>query len=125
MTDNGTGALRTALDYYQAWTNHDFDRAMTFIADDIVCQAPAGRIDGAEAFRAFMEPFSQIVTRSELVAAFGDDHTAVLMYNTDTVPVADAPGAERLEVDGATITRIRIIFDRAPFMAARQATQAP
>lgn len=62
MTENGK-ALKTALAYYEAWTNHDLDRAMRAIAHDIVCDAPAGRLDGAEAFRGFMQPFSQMVTR--------------------------------------------------------------
>lgn len=123
MTENSK-ALRTALAYYEAWTNHDFDRAMRLIAHDIVCHAPAGRLDGAEAFRGFMEPFSQIVTRSELIAAFGDDRTALLMYDTDTVPVPNAPGAECLTVVADTITEIRIIFDRAPFVAARQSPKS-
>lgn len=26
------------------------------VADDIICDAPAGRIDGADAYRAFMGP---------------------------------------------------------------------
>lgn len=121
-TSESTGrALQTALAYYEAWTTHDFERAMTFVADDIVCHAPAGRLDGALAFRDFMGPFSHIVTRSALIAAFGDDDTAVLMYDTDTVPVPNAPGAECLSVSDGTITQIRIIFDRAPFAAARQA----
>lgn len=124
MTESTSTALRTALAYYEAWTNHDFDRAMTFIADDIVFDAPAGRLDGADAFRSFMEPFTQMVTRSALIAAFGDDHTAMLMYDTDTAVVPDAPGAECLTVVDDKITQIRIIFDRAPFIAARQSAQA-
>ncbi len=42
---------------------------MNYIADNIVCDAPAGRIEGGDAFRAFMKPFSQIVTNSELIGA--------------------------------------------------------
>ena len=57
-------ALDTALAYYRAWTCHDFDKAMTYVAEDIVCQAPAGRLDGAAAFRGFMRPFVRILTRS-------------------------------------------------------------
>jgi len=71
-----------------------------------------------------MEPFTQMVTRSALIAAFGDDHTAMLMYDTDTLPVPNAPGAECLTVADAKVTQIRIIFDRTPFTAARQAAQA-
>ncbi|MBV9329881.1 MAG: nuclear transport factor 2 family protein [Chloroflexi bacterium] len=121
MTDVGSPALETALAYFQAWTNQDFDRAMTYIAEDIVCLAPAGRLEGAEAFRGFMGPFAKILTRSSLIAAFGDDTTALLMYDTDTLPVKDAPGAECLTVENGKITRMRIIFDRLPFDAARRA----
>jgi hypothetical protein len=95
---------------------------MNYIADDIVCDAPAGRIEGADSFRAFMEPFSQIVTNSELIGAFGDDDTALSMYGMDTVPVRDAPGAEYVTVSDRRIRYMRIIFDRAPFDAARRAS---
>jgi ketosteroid isomerase-like protein len=115
--------LDTVLAYYKAWTSHDFDLAMTYIADDITCHAPAGQIVGAEAFRAFMEPFSQILRSSELHAAFGDQTTALLMYGTSTHPVADAPGAELHTVHDGKITTLRIIFDRLPFEQARAASQ--
>ena len=75
-------ALRTALAYYQAWTSHDLDLAMSYVADEIVCDAPAGRLEGADAYRAFMGPFVQILRESRLVAAFGDDQTAMIMYET-------------------------------------------
>ena len=39
-----------------------------------------------------MRPFVQILTGSALIAAFGDDTTAVVVYDTETVPVATAPG---------------------------------
>jgi hypothetical protein len=121
MSDTSGAALHAALAYYRAWTGGDFERAMTYIADDIVCRTPAGRLDGADAFRGFMGPFTQIVTGSSLIAAFGDESTAVVMYDTDTVPVKDAPGAEYGTVSDGKITYMRIIFDRAPFDAARSA----
>lgn len=121
MSENSKIALQTALAYHRAWTSHDFEQAMTYIADDIVCLTPAGRLEGADAFRGFMGPFVQILTSSDLIAAFGDDGTAVLMYDTDTVPVKDAPGAECLTVEDGKISHMRIIFDRAPFDAASAA----
>lgn len=124
MDDTGPAALRTALDYYRAWSTHDFDRAMTFVAPDVVGHAPAGRIDGAEAFRGFMEPFSQMTTDSRLLASFGDDETALLMYVPTTTLVGEAPGAECHTVVDGLITEITIIFDRAPFQAARPAAPA-
>src|SRR5947209_15159581 len=103
-------ALQVGLAYYEAWTSKDIDGAMTHIADGIVCDAPAGRIEGAAAYRDFMAPFVQILKRAELIAAFGDDETAVLMYDTDTLPVDGAPGAECLTVEDGQIVRSRFIF---------------
>jgi len=114
-------ALDIALAYHEAWTSKDLERAMTYVADDVVCDAPAGRIEGAEAYRAFMGPFVQTLKRADLIAAFGDDTTAVVVYDTDTVPVQSAPGAECVTVEDGRIVYSRFIFDRAPFEAARAA----
>ena len=121
MTETTSAALDVALAYFHAWTGHDLDKAMSYIADDIVCDAPAGRLEGAAAYRDFMGPFVQILTGSELVAAFGDDEKAVIMYDTETVPVNSAPGAECVTVQDGKIIRSLFIFDRAPFDAARKA----
>ena len=119
MTDTTSPALRTALAYFQAWTSHDIDKAMSYIADDVVCDAPAGRLEGADAYRGFIGPFVQILTGAEMIAAFGDDQTALVMYDTQTVPVKRAPGAECVTVKDGKIIYSRFIFDRAPFDAAR------
>jgi ketosteroid isomerase-like protein len=121
MTENTSPALRVALAYHQAWSRKDLDEAMTYIAEDIVCDAPAGRVEGAEAYRAFMAPFVQSLLGTSLIAAFGDEETALVMYDTQTVPVKTAPGAECVTVTDGRITYSRFVFDRVPFQAARQA----
>jgi ketosteroid isomerase-like protein len=117
-------ALRTALAYHEAWTGKDIDRAMTYIAEDVVCDAPAGRIEGIAAYRAFMAPFVQILNGATMIAAFGDDRTAVVVYDTETVPVRSAPGAECVTVADGKIVYSRFIFDRVPFEAARRRSTA-
>ena len=112
-------ALQTALAYYHAWTSHDIDKAMTYIASDIACLAPSGRLEGAGAFRGCMGPFAQILNGAKLIAAFGDDEKAVVLY--DTVPVKNAPGAECVTVRDGKIINMRIIFNRLPFEEARKA----
>jgi SnoaL-like domain len=120
MAEFTSPALDIALAYHQAWTSHDLEKAMTYIADEIVCDAPAGRLEGAAAYREFMGPFVQLLTGSKLLAAFGDDDTALVMYDTETMPVKSAPGAECVTVKDGRITYSRFIFDRAPFDAARR-----
>jgi ketosteroid isomerase-like protein len=120
MTDSTSPALRVALAYYEAWTSKDLEKAMTYISEDIVCDAPAGRIEGADAYRAFMAPFVQILKGSDMIAAFGDERTALVMYDTETVPVKSASAAECVTVVDGRITRSRFVFDREPFEAARR-----
>jgi hypothetical protein len=121
MTETTSPALQTALAYYHAWTGHDLDKAMSYIADDIVCDAPAGRLEGTTAYRGFMAPFVQILKGATLIAGFGDEQTALIMYDTETVPVPSAPASECVTVTDGKITYSRFIFDRAPFDAARRA----
>jgi ketosteroid isomerase-like protein len=112
-------ALRVALDYYAAWTGHDLGKAMTLVADDVVCDAPAGRIEGAAAYREFMTPFVGMLVRAELSGAFGDDEHAVIVYDTETTLVGSAPAAEYVTVRDGRIVHSRFIFDRLPFVRAR------
>ena len=120
MTEATNPALDVALAYFHAWTGHDLDKAMEYVADDIVCDAPAGRLEGAAAYRGFMDPFIQMLTGSELLAAFGDGEKAVVVYDTETVLVKSAPAAECVTVRDGKIAYSRFIFDRAPFDAARR-----
>src|SRR5262245_48222543 len=109
-------ALQTAWAYHRAWTSKDLELAMTYVADDIVCDAPAGQLVGSQAFRGFLTPFAErFLLRTEMIAAFGDDTTAVLVYDTETVPAKSAPAAECVTVRDGKIIYNRFIFDRTPF----------
>ena len=108
-------ALATALAYHQAWTSHNLDQAMTYIADDITCDAPGARICGAQAYRDFLGRFMTRLTGVQTLAAFGDDTTAVLFYYPHTANTSDAPTAECFTVVGGKITRSVLVFDRPSF----------
>jgi hypothetical protein len=71
-----------------------------------------------------MGPFVPILTDSQLIAAFGDHTTAMIMYSARTIPVASAQAAEAHTVEDGRIVRLHIIFDRLPFDAARRAGPA-
>jgi hypothetical protein len=93
MTDPATPpALATALAYHQAWTSQNLDQAMTYIADDITCDAPGAQISGAQPYRDFLGRFMAQLTGVQTVAAFGDDTTAVLFYYpTPPTPATHPP----------------------------------
>jgi SnoaL-like domain len=120
VTQHPGAALSVAMAYYDAWTGKDVDRAMTYVADDVVCDNPTGRIEGVEGLRQFMAPFAEMLSSSEVIAAFGDDRTAVLIYNPHTTLVPDAPSGECFTVEDGKIVHSLLIFDRTPFDAARR-----
>ncbi|MFF5294421.1 nuclear transport factor 2 family protein [Paractinoplanes globisporus] len=115
MDQTEPAALRVALAYHEAWTGKDMDTAMKYIAEDIVCDAPAGRIEGAAAYRAFLGPFAESLTGSAMIAAYGDEERALVMYDTASPRVASAPGAECVTVVDGRIAYSRFLFDRLPF----------
>ena len=115
MTQTTSPALATALAYHQAWTSHDLDKAMSYIADDITCDAPGAQISGAQPYRDFLGRFMALLTGVETAAAFGDDTTAVLFYYPHTASTSDAPVAECFTVAGGKITRSVLVFDRPSF----------
>ncbi|WP_407342798.1 nuclear transport factor 2 family protein [Pengzhenrongella phosphoraccumulans] len=118
-----TAALETALAYHRAWTSGDPELAWRLLADGVECLAPTGRLVGVEAVKGFMGPFATNVTTSELLSAYGDEHEALLMYDTGNPAVASAPAAELYTVRDGRIVAIRIIFDRLPFALARGEVQ--
>lgn len=115
MSTAQSAALRTARAYHLAWTGQDLDSAMRYIADDIVCRAPGGTIEGADGYRAFLSGFMATLTGVDTVAEFGDQDTAVLFYYPHTAQVHDAPTAEYFTVTGGKITATVLVFDRPSF----------
>jgi ketosteroid isomerase-like protein len=119
-SDRAQGAaLATALAYHRAWTNGDMDAALAYVADDVICDAPVGRLEGVDALRDYMSPFAQMAQQVDLLAAEGDNDRAIVVYDTVTPLVASAPGAELLTVRDGRIIQLRLIFDRLPFAQAR------
>jgi SnoaL-like domain len=116
-------ALQTALQYYDAWVDRDLDNAMSFVVDDIVCDAPPCLLEGIAMFRKFWNDFTGMCTSVTLVAAFGDDDSAVLLYDVETIPVDSAPVAEYLTVKNGKIISSRLVFDQTPFATFEDETQ--
>lgn len=114
-------AVRVALAYQKAWSGGDVGGAMAYVADDVVLDAPAGRIEGAAGYRAFLAPYVEMLVRAEVLAVFGDRERAVVVYDSATTLVASAPAAELVTVRDGRIAHSRFIFDRLPFHEARAA----
>jgi len=50
-----TGSARKIADQYaRAWLGGDVEKALSFIADEVVCEAPGGQVNGLEGYRQFL-----------------------------------------------------------------------
>ena len=122
MTGMNGLAQKIAADYSRAWTSGDVDTAMSYLAEDIVCDAPAGRIEGAPAYRRFTEDFVAKLTGCTITNVLGDDANAAVVYSLDTRLARGFQAVEYVTVEDGKITRILTVFDRLPLAeAARQA----
>ncbi|GAB7046876.1 nuclear transport factor 2 family protein [Catenuloplanes indicus] len=108
--------------YATAWMARDLDAAMAYVAEDVVLEAPAGRFEGADAYRGFLERFMGLMTSAEITAVYGGADGAAVHYVTATRPVPVSRGSDRLVIRDGLIREAVTIFDRLPFDQATRAT---
>ncbi|MGX1319035.1 limonene-1,2-epoxide hydrolase [Bradyrhizobium sp. USDA 377] len=123
-TQSSGEALQIARTYVEAIARKDVDAIISVSADDLVCTSPIGRITGTQRFREFHGGFARMLQKVTILAIYGDDQQAVVVYNADTHPVANAVVAELLKVQNGKIASTDVIYDAAPF-AAYMATARP
>ena len=58
-----------------------------------------------------------MIKKVMILAIYGDDQQAVVVYNVDTHPVANAIVAELLTVKNGKIASTDVIYDATPFSA--------
>ncbi len=117
MSTNGSKALQVAKTYVEAIASKSVDTIISVSADDVVCTSPIGRITGTQKFREFQDGFARMLKTVTILAAYGDDEQAVVVYNADTHPVANAVVAELLTVKNSKIASTEVIYDATPFAA--------
>jgi predicted ester cyclase len=124
MTDTTGTAQKIADEYVRAWLGGDAERALSFIADDVECQAPTGLIQGREGYRQFLAPFATSLVSGKLTDVLGDGEHAVTVYTIETPVLKDFRGMEYLTVEDGKITRVISVFDRLPVVQARGGPQS-
>ena len=78
----GQSALETATAFLDAFTSKDFETASSYLAKDFVFAGPMAHFDSAEEFLAGAKSFAATIRPGwAKVAAFGDRHEALLLYD--------------------------------------------
>ncbi len=110
-------ALQVAMTYYDAWRNGDHATAMNVVADNVVNETPFRTAEGGDALHKGESEFAHILKGATLIAAFGDEKTALLMYYTHTQPVPSVLSSKHFRVENGKITALKAVFDKSAFAA--------
>ena len=119
-----TDAGQIAEGYAKAWTSGDLDTAMSFVAGDVVCDAPGGRIEGAEAHRQFIQQFVDLPVSATITKILADAKSAAIVYSFDTPWMKDFRAVDYVTIEDGTIRHVTSIFDRLPAAEAARNAQS-
>ncbi|HET8629722.1 MAG TPA: nuclear transport factor 2 family protein, partial [Thermomicrobiales bacterium] len=110
-----------------AWTGHDYDAAAAYVADDVAFDGPMNHLRGKAAYMESLSGFARAVTGVEIIAAFGDDTRALVLYDLATAPFGVMATAELLTFRDGKIVADRLTSDTYPMRraAAGQPPAAP
>ncbi len=110
MTEQGSAA-RIAVSFVEAFAAQDMTALAGFLADDVVFESPRVTITGAAAVVEAMAQFAQAVSGVDIIAAFGDDERAVVMYDMKTGPFGTLRAADTFVLRDGEIISDKLVFD--------------
>jgi hypothetical protein len=117
MMNQGSTPVALARAFTKAWTSHDLETAATFLANDVTFDGPLNHSTGKDAYVQGLAAFARAVTGATILAAFGDDTRALIMYDV-TGPFGNLTGAELLSFRDGKIHSDRLTFDTYPVRQA-------
>jgi hypothetical protein len=117
-------AAAIARIYVEAIANRDVDTILSISKENVVCTSPIGQMTGLERFRAFHDGFARMITKLTVLAIYGDDEQAVVVYDAETHPAPHSVVAELIKVKDGKLASTDVIYDATPF-AAYMATVQP
>jgi hypothetical protein len=110
--------------FTHAWASQDMHAAADYLADDVTFDGPSGNSVGKQAYIEALAKFAQAVTGVTILAAFGDDSLALIMYDLATGPFGTLTSAELLTFREGKIAADKLTFDTFPIRGAGAGTGA-
>lgn len=120
MTEQQASAT-IARAFTEAWTSGDLDTAARYVAEEVVFDGPLGHVEGKQAYLEGLKGLAQAVdlTGARVLAAFGDDSQALIMYDLITGRFGTLTCAKLLTIRDGMIQTDRLTFDAYEIKKAR------
>ncbi|SPE30211.1 conserved hypothetical protein [Candidatus Sulfotelmatomonas gaucii] len=107
----------TVLAFVKALNEEDFDRARTYVNDDLSFEGVLGSRQGAE---AYFQDMTRMRLKYDVKKVFSDS-TDVCIFNDVTMSGAKILVASWYHVDQGKIRSLRVVFDPRPLLATKAA----
>ena len=113
--------LDVAIAFTKAWTSQDMDRAAKYVGEDVVFDGPMGDAEGVKAYVEGLTGLSKEVKDFRMIAVFGDEEQALLMYDLITKSYGTLTCAKHLVVRDGKIRHDLLTFDSNKIRSAKAA----
>lgn len=106
MNEHSTSA-DLARTFTQAWTHHDMETAAGYVGEDAIFDSPKFHLVGKRAYMDALAAFARTITDAKVLAAFGGESEALVMYEAT---IGSGPTATCMELltlrDGKIATHV-------------------
>lgn len=105
--------VAVARAFTEAWTSRDMDTSAAYVADDVVFDGPLGHVSGKAEYVESLNGLIRAleVTGARILAVFGDNSQALIMYELFTGRFGALTCAKLLTVREGKIHSDRLTFD--------------
>lgn len=97
--------------FTEAWTSKDLERAASYVAEDAVFDGPLGHAEGKQEYMEGISRLAAIVTGLNILAAFGNNTQALIMYELTTEQYGVLTCAKLFTIRDGKIAQDRLTFD--------------
>lgn len=111
-------ALAVARAYHRGWTSKKFDEAIALLDQNLTVEVPINDYPTTESFAKVLVGFGSMVKSTAVLAEFGNDREAMLLYDMEVDRLGTLRVAEHFTIADGRITRIRQVHDTAAVRAA-------
>ena len=113
--------LDVAIALTKAWTSRDMTTAARYVDENVVFDGPMQQSKGAKPYLDGLTRLGNEVTDLQLIAAFGDDEQALLMYDLVTTSYGTLTCAKYLLVKDGKVRHDKLTFDSNKIRSAKAA----
>ena len=113
--------VAVARAFTEAWTSGDLETTARYVAEDVVFDGPLGHVEGKQAYLDGLKGLTQAVdlTGARVLAAFGDEAQALIMYDLITNRFGTLRCAKLLAFSDGKIQTDTLTFDSYEIKKAR------